>query len=100
MIYRSTSEAWINVSDILTFCTPTSDHPSAAGEASSNYPSSTVSTEPFGASQNPNEVADTITFIISSECTSWKHLYQVTSKIYPKGSINHLNEKEFFDGER
>ena len=62
---------------------------------SSDFPSSSSAPQ----NQNPGELVDTITFIISSESTSWKHLYHVTSRIYPKGCINTLNEKEFFDGE-
>jgi len=98
VIYRATSEAWINVSDILTFMTA---KPSFETEITSSTTSAAASSAAATSSdlnsQNATSGLDTVTFIISAENTSWKHLYLVTSKIYPPGCINPSNEKEFFD---
>ena len=108
VIYRCTSEAWINVSDILTFCSgnvnteyhnPASEGGGAA--VGGDTPSSTSTGGLSGGCPNTTERSandNSITFIISAEGTSWKHLYLVTSKIYPSGCVNQSNEKEFFDG--
>jgi len=107
VIYRCTSEAWINVSDILTFCSgnvnteyhnPASEGGGAA--VGGDTPSSTSTGGLSGGCPNTTERSandNSITFIISAEGTSWKHLYLVTSKIYPSGCVNQSNEKEFFD---
>ena len=84
VIYRCTSEAWINVSDILTFCSgnvnteyhnPASEGGGAA--VGGDTPSSTSTGGLSGGCPNTTERSandNSITFIISAEGTSWKHL--------------------------